>query len=280
MKNLLLLIPLFICSTVIAEDNPLHVAIVFDDSYSMDGPISGGYESRISVAKKALVSVVEQLPNDAHVGIILLNEGNHWAVPVGKVNKSEMISTIKSIRAKGGTPLGTCTERASKKLMELKAKKPYSRFRLLIVTDGEADSTEGGLINRCIPEIIQKGVAIDAIGLDMAQDHSLATQVNNYRPAQDVETLVKAILQTFAEISSDNPDFAILEGFPDDLAFKVIPEIARFDVKAENVQEDTSAQSTSNAADVSKGTSIVKVVMYVIIGCIILFVVLAFISNN
>lgn len=278
MKNWVLLILFCFCSTVVAEDNPLHVAIVFDDSGSMDTRMSGG--SRIEVAKKALTSVVEQLPNDTHVGIVLLNgDWKNWAVPIGKVNKPEMINTINHLRTRGGTPLGGCTDAAAKRLLELKTKKPYSRYRLLIVTDGEA--SDGNLINQCVPEIIQKGIAIDTIGLDMAQGHSLATKVNNYRAAQDVETLTKAILQTFAEINSDNPDFAMLEGFPDDLAFKIVPEIARFDVKAEaekasNVGSSAAPAATSSAVT---GWSIFKIILLGVVLLVVVGAIFAFFNS-
>lgn len=252
MKNLFLLIPLLLCSTAIA-DHPLHVAIVFDDSYSMNTIISTGGHTRMDVAKKALTSVIEKLPEDTHIGVLLLNDNwNHWAVPISKLNKPETIRIINDIQAKGGTPLGGCTSAAAKKILELRKTNPYSRYRLLIVTDGEADGAEGGLIDRCVPEIMQQGIAIDAIGLDMSQGHSLATKVSNYRPAQNVETLIAAISQTFAEISSDNPDFSILEGFPDDVANKIIPEMARVDTThvsvATEAAQDTSVQST-NAPD-------------------------------
>jgi hypothetical protein len=76
---------------------------------------------------------------------------------------------------------------------------------LLIVTDGEA--TDAEKVEAYLPDILSRGITVDVIGVDMLDDHSLATKVHSYRRADDPASLTRALQETFAE-SSGVPDDA------------------------------------------------------------------------
>ena len=59
----------------------------------------------------------------------------------------------------------------------------YGTYRLLVVTDGETD--DAGLVDGYTPDIISRGITIDAIGVEMQSQHTLATMVHSYRSADD-----------------------------------------------------------------------------------------------
>jgi hypothetical protein len=77
---------------------------------------------------------------------------------------------------------------------------------------------------------MSRGITVDVIGVDMAGDHSLATQVHNYRRADDPASLEAAIKETFAETPQDDPnaaeeDYELVAAFPDDMATEVIKKL-------------------------------------------------------
>lgn len=82
-----------------------HVVVVFDDSGSMSTAMRSNYQTtRMEAAKAALTKVVQQVDEDAEIGIILLN--SKWLVPLGKNKRSYVVSKIATIQPTGGTPLG------------------------------------------------------------------------------------------------------------------------------------------------------------------------------
>ena len=105
----------------------------------------------------------------------------------------------------------------------------YGTYRLLVVTDGEASDAK--IMERVIPQVLARGITLDAIGLDMGRDHSLATKVHNYRRADDQQSLTQAIAASFAEVSDDNQQgmdemFAELAGLDAGIAAAAISAYA------------------------------------------------------
>ena len=65
-----------------------HVVVVLDDSGSMSQPMRGRKETKMEAAKTALITVLEQLPEDTVVGVLLLNgpdNGQSWVIPLGPI---------------------------------------------------------------------------------------------------------------------------------------------------------------------------------------------------
>ena len=241
-----------------------YVVVVLDDSGSMDDSMrtaSGQRVRRIEAAKSALVSVLSKLPENTQVGILALNSevaGSNWIVPFGPVvDSSELVNNVTKLRAQGGTPLGAYLKKASDRLLEARGQAVYGNFRLLIVTDGEAN--DGKLVDAYLPEILARGLMVDVIGVDMESDHSLATRVHNYKRADDDRALREAITEVFAETADDGQDageeFEILAGLPDEFAPKAIEALTRRkDNPIEGTQESnqyTIRQSSGRSKSVA-----------------------------
>ncbi len=217
-----LLIWAFLFAAVLSAADQ-NVVVVLDDSGSMDEGMRGG-QRKMDAAKDALLSVLEDLPDEAHVGVLALNSrlsGSPWIAPLGPVDRASIKQKIASVRAGGATPLGAAMKEAADALLDKRKKEVYGNYRLLIVTDGEAGDQE--LVDQYLPAIKARGLITDVIGVNMRGDHSLATQVNTYRRADDRASLAQAIAEVFAETSDDSgdageSDYDFLSGLPDEVA--------------------------------------------------------------
>ena len=201
-----------------------HIVIVLDDSGSMgDSMRSDRGTKKIDAAKAALRTVLQQLPDDSQVGVVVLNGGqNGWLIPLGPVDQPGIDNAINRIRASGGTPLGKYMKVAADALLDTRRQQVYGTFKLLIVTDGEASDKK--LVESYLPDILSRGLVVDVIGVDMQRTHSLATQVQTYRSADDPASLEQAISDVvLGESTADasdaaESDFEVLAGLPDEIA--------------------------------------------------------------
>ena len=212
-----------------AQDN---VVIVLDDSGSMNESMrSGG--TRIQAAKNALSEVLKHFKSDTKLGVLLLNGARtkeHWVVPLEPLSPDKAIRLVNSVRADGGTPLGDRIRDGADALLRLREKQYYGNYRLLIVTDGEANDSK--LLAQYLPDVLSRGIIVDAIGVDMKQDHSLATRVHSYRRADDPIALEKAVQEVFAERvdatnGSSKDDFALLDALDNETAKEVLKELSK-----------------------------------------------------
>lgn len=210
-----------------------HIVVILDDSGSMDQTMERRPDlTRMDAALQALSAALATLPADAEVGIARLNgnsDPRRWVVPPGPVNLSQAQTALDAVRAKGGTPLGEFLKIGADELLKARAKDHYGEYRLLVVTDGEAN--DGELLEHYLPDILSRGLQVDAIGVDMREDHSLATKVHSYRRADDPESLTRAVKEVFAETGGGNEDdtlvdFSSLEGLPDDVAAAALAALA------------------------------------------------------
>ncbi len=207
-----------------------NVVVVLDDSGSMgDRMRSNRQTTKIAAARSALISVLETLPEDAQVGIVVLNQRPSWVVPLGPVEKESTRRAIMNTQANGGTPLGQFMKIGADALLEAREKDHYGSYRLLIVTDGEAGDAR--LVKRYLPDILGRGITVDVIGVDMAARHSLATMVHSYRRADDPKMLATAVREVFAETTATGADagesdFELLQAIPSQLASAALLALA------------------------------------------------------
>lgn len=196
----------------IALDN---VVIVLDASGSMDGRMPRSAVVKMDAAKEALKQVVLQLPPELQVGLLVFSgKGmtSGWVYPLGPRDDARLLEAIDRPQPAGGTPLGASIKKAADRLLEERQRQlGYGTFRLLLVTDGEAEDQK--LVERYTPEIIARGITVDVIGVAMNRRHTLATQVHSYRPANDPESLQRALAEVFGEISVAQDDSAQTEAF-------------------------------------------------------------------
>lgn len=232
-KCTLAAIALLIGSLSAAAHADQNVVVVLDDSGSMNETMrtNQGRVRRIDAAKKALVAVLSKLPADTNVGVIALNssvQGSNWVVPFGPSDPRQWQSNVNQIRADGGTPLGAYLKVGTDTLLEARKKQIYGTYRLLVVTDGEANDAR--LVDVYLPDILTRGILVDVIGVDMQATHSLATRVHNYRSADDESALEAAISEVFAETAVDDQDaeadFEMLAALPDGFATQAIAALS------------------------------------------------------
>ena len=211
-----------------------NVVVVLDDSGSMGWPMgSNSRLNKMQAAKNALLKVVENLPDDTRLGILLLNGGwgsRRWVYPLAEVDVPAVKKGIQAIDAGGGTPLGERMKEGCDALLALRAKEHYGSYRLLIVSDGEA--TDETLVEGYLPDILARGVWVDVIGVDMKQNHSLATKVHSYRKADDPKALEEEISRVLrAESTGDTrdageSDFEVIASIPEELAAAALEALA------------------------------------------------------
>lgn len=258
MKRLLhCMIGLFISQQALAQD--FNVVVVFDASGSMHERMDGG--SRLDIAKQALKTVVPTIYPGTQVGIVCFSDVSpDWVYPLSVLETSKISAAIDSIVAKGGTPLGEYIKIGADELLAQREKqKGNGYYRLLVITDGEAADQYD--VDRYVPDIISRGIRVDAIGVGMKQDHTLATKVHNYYPGNDLASLKNAISKTFAEIKPADVE----QDF--DLISSVEPALAKAIIKSFSEQSNHpvgtprpertvhSDGSITYAAPASSGTS-------------------------
>lgn len=210
-------VALLLTSAAFAQQN---IAVVFDDSGSMSG-------RRMDDAHKALTAVVNHLPADTQLGIYAINAG--WAYPadgsgIGKLDRSKAVDAINNIRASGGTPLGSGIQEGGEALRKLRNKYHYGFYRMLIVTDGQANDPADA--EKYLSDVGRRNIRTDLIGLDMSGEHHLATVAKKngtYKEADDAESLTKVVKEVLAESGGSSgdakeDDFELLAGIPDKMA--------------------------------------------------------------
>ena len=179
----------------------LNVVVLLDDSGSMQDSMRGTSVRKIDAAKSALMKVLQQVPPDANVGVLVLNGlggAGEWIIELGPMHSRDVSQAVNRIMARGGTPLGEFMRESANALLQLRDRQKYGDYRLLIVTDGEAN--DGYIVDAVLPRILQKNIVVDVIGVDMQRNHSLATRVDSYRRADDPESLTLAISEIIGRV--------------------------------------------------------------------------------
>jgi Mg-chelatase subunit ChlD len=221
-----------LASVTSAQDVSDNVVIVLDASGSMGRPMPGSGTDKMTAAKAALKQVLSSVPKNTRIGLLVFSASGvdeDWIYPLGPRDDARLMRAIDRPRPGRGTPLGAYLKKGADRLLEERAKQfGYGTFRLLAVTDGEAEDQK--LVDRYTPEIIARGITVDVIGVAMNQRHTLATKVHSYRSANDPASLKRAIAEVFGEIGGRGNDLTSAEAFAE---LKSIPaEVAQAMIQA------------------------------------------------
>lgn len=186
-----------------------NIYIVFDASGSMgEGGCSGG-ESKIRVAKRAVLEFAKSIPGNVNLGLVAFdNSGTRERLPLSPLNNQTLESTIQAVSFGGGTPLSAAMRIGYEALTEQGKKQlGYGEYHLLVVTDGRANNVQD--LNREVDKILKKSpVIIDTIGFCIDANHSLHQPgKTNYSTASDFNSLVQGMRSVLAEA----PSFSISE---------------------------------------------------------------------
>ena len=197
---------------ICSADDDIHkdnIVVILDASGSMQDKFSGDRtKSKMEAAKAALQEVLSKVPDDTHIGLLVFsgaNIRNEWVYPLGSKDTQKLIAAIHLPQPSGNTPLGKYIRIGANRLLEQREKQyNYGNYRLLVVTDGEASDTDK--VKHYTPEILNRQIRIDVIGVDMKTDHMLANVVDSYRKADNPGELVAAVSEILAETGDTGTD--------------------------------------------------------------------------
>ena len=207
-----LLLSLFTFSQVCNANDAIHrdnIVVILDASGSMQDKFSGDRtKSKMEAAKAALQEVLAKVPDDTWIGLLVFsgaNISNDWVYPLGPKDTQKLRAAIDLPQPGGGTPLGKYIRIGANRLLEQREKQyNYGNYRLLVVTDGEA--SDAAKVKYYTPEILNRQIRMDVIGVDMKTDHMLAKVVDSYRKADNPGELMAAVSQILAETSDTGMD--------------------------------------------------------------------------
>ncbi len=263
-----------------------HVVVVLDDSGSMKESMRTpkGRVRRIDAAKRALEQVLNNLTPNTQIGVLALNtqvRGSNWIVPLGSADPSRWRDSLSKINAVGGTLLGENIRQGADELLKQRAVHRYGTYRLLVVTDGEAN--DGQVLSAVLPDVLSRGLLLDVIGVDMASDHSLAARAHSYRRADDEASLAQAIADVFAETSStgqnSDADFDMLSALPEEFAVEGLKALAQSTSNEPIGQGETQPSEPGSSpvnTPVSPASDSIGSILLSLACCLGLFMILIF----
>ena len=264
-----LLLTGLLTSAAPAAESLHHLVVILDGSGSMSGNMPGSRETKMVFAKRAVATVMTQVPTDYRVGLLVFGGGapkNGWAYPLAGYQQEGFTKAITPIKPNGQTPLGKFLKIGADALLQAReAQGGYGTYRLLVLTDGEASDQK--LVDKFLPDIVRRGLLVDVIGVDMSKDLALAKNVHRYRRANDAEALQAALQEAFAEIgagpdtdtSQDESAFDVIAPLPAGWAAEAIQSLttpangpisaARFPVSVAETQGGSPAVATTALPD-------------------------------
>lgn len=182
---------------------PENVVILLDASMSMTTDM-GSDQTRMDAAKEAIAKVVDGLPEGVPLGLVAFTTSGskEWFHPMGPLDKAKFQAGLESIEPGGGTPLGAYIEVAANALLKVrKANQGSGEYRLIVVTDGEAEDPER--MEAAAQALLARGIVLDVVGVQMLNTHSLARMAQSYRNADDAGALEQAVSALLAETGGD-----------------------------------------------------------------------------
>lgn len=225
---------LLVATPAAAQEAHDCVVIVLDASGSMNDmmPRSGG-KTKMAAAKSAIKTVIKDVDQETYVGLLVFSgsyKSKDWLHSLGPRNDSAMFDALDLVQAHGGTPLGSYIKTGADALLTKRDEQlGYGSYRLLVVTDGEADAGfERVYVEEYPPEVLARGITLDTIGVNMNSRHTLATLSHSYATADNPKELTRALREVFAEVSQQPGDdasddaFAVLAPLPDEMAMAML----------------------------------------------------------
>lgn len=184
-----------------ADLTDVNYYIVFDASGSMwDRECSDG-KMKIHVAKDALNSFANQVPENARLGMLTFDKsGVVERVPLAKNNRENFRKIVSKIMPGGGTPLKSAMKKGLESLdKQAAAQLGYGEYHLVVLTDGIANrGQEPDSVVRTI--LGSTPVTIHTIGFCIGNKHSLNVEGGVlYKNATNPQELEKGLQSVLAE---------------------------------------------------------------------------------
>jgi len=181
--------------------------LVFDGSGSMSESNCSHGQSKIDVAKTAVVEFIKKIPDDANIGLVIFdNSGSYERSVLSKQSKNGAIQQVRRASSGGGTPLKTSIQHAYNSLSAQAVKQlGYGEYHLVVITDGEASKGEEPYY--IVEDLLKNSpVVLHTIGFCIKGGHSLNQAGNTfYKSANNPEQLAIGLDSVLAEA----PDFKV-----------------------------------------------------------------------
>ena len=160
-------------TNVWAEDNPRAV-IIFDASGSMWGQING--KAKIEIARDALKNVVKEWNPNVELGLTVYGHRKkgdcndiETVIPVGKVDKNNVIRTVMGIKPKGKTPISRSLRKVADEI-----KYTEEKVTIILISDGK---------ETCDPDPCGTAKELEKEGIDFVT-HVIGFNVDKKTDAQ------------------------------------------------------------------------------------------------
>ena len=199
---------LALSQTVIAEDNPRAV-IIFDASGSMWGQIDG--KAKIEIAKDALKKVVQEWNPDVELGLTVYGHRKkgecndiETVIPVGKINKKQVISTVMKIQPKGKTPISRSLKKVANEI-----KYTEEKATIILISDGKetCDPDPCGIAKALEKDGVDFVAHVIGFNVDKKTDAQLECIANatggEYFSAKDASALNDAMKSIVAKVEQE-----------------------------------------------------------------------------
>jgi hypothetical protein len=190
----------------LAQETTKNVELILDSSNSMWGQIKG--ESKISIAKEVLKQIIDGLAEEMNVGLRLYGhrykvedkracQDTELIIPIGPLQKDQLIQTIEKITPTGKTPLVYSILKSPQDFINLKG------GTVVLISDG-IESCEGD-IKSIAPKLKESGIelTVNIIGFDIKEEEArnqLETIAKStggiYLDAKDSQELLSSLQQT------------------------------------------------------------------------------------
>jgi len=244
-----------------AQASQDHVVILLDGSGSMADKMRGG-AVKMDAAKTAIAQVLNQLPADTEVGLLVFStlHRDPWIVQFGPKDNADFRAKLSKVRPKGGTPLGEYMKVATDRLLKARSDKlGYGTYRLLVVTDGRAGDAQ--LVDAFAPQIRSRNITLDVIGVAMDRDHMLKRTASSYRRADDAASLERAVSEVLAEVPAVGGNaqlayeeaFDLLSGIPDEMAMTMLQGITTVNNEPLNTRRQASRSTSQQSRPYQPG---------------------------
>ena len=180
--------------------SPKSLLLVVDASQSMEWWLGRPQDRvvRMDAAKAALRELVAEMPDQLNVGLLVYYNCDRieLVVPIGRLDRTRLLTKIEAIVPTGATPIGGALERAAGAL----SGQPGPSL-VLLVSDGE--ETCGGQPVQAARELVtsRPDVRIDVIGLAVEDEPEVVQQLRDiaaagsgtYFSAESTDALLTAL---------------------------------------------------------------------------------------
>ncbi|MDY6879224.1 MAG: VWA domain-containing protein, partial [Thermodesulfobacteriota bacterium] len=147
-----------------------NLIFILDASGSMWGKVEG--KAKIAIAKEVLTGLIKELPDDAVVGLVAYGHRRKGdcndveeLVPLGKIDKNKLISTVQALSPKGKTPISRSVRKTAERIKHLE-----DETTIILVSDGKetCDPDPCGLVK----ELKEAGIrfVMHVIGFDVTEE--------------------------------------------------------------------------------------------------------------